>query len=290
VSTSAVRAVPGRRRAGHELVWAAGGVVLAAVVLFPVYWALVTSFKPATEAASAPPTWFPSRLSWESYRAVADIGAGGILTALANSAATTAMTIAFTVVLSTLAGYAFSRFAFPLRGPLFLVLLLTMMIPFQSILIPLYALLTSMHLTNSLLGLALVYATFQLPFSTFVMRNSFDAIPRALDESATVDGASTFTTLVRVLLPTALPGVATVVLFTFLFAWNELLAALVLLSDAGRFTVPVLLNLVSANQYGTVVWGTLQAGVVIAMAPCVVVFLLLQRYYTAGAIAGSLKG
>jgi multiple sugar transport system permease protein len=164
------------------------------------------------------------------------------------------------------------------------------MIPFQSILIPLYVLLTGMGLANNLVGLALLYTTFQLPFSIFVMRNTFDQVPRELDEAATVDGAGTFRTLVSVLLPTTWPGVVTVVLFTFLFAWNEFLAALVMIGDPSKFTVPIMLNLVVANQFGTVVWGELQAGVVVAMVPCLLVFLLLQRYYVAGATAGSIKG
>jgi multiple sugar transport system permease protein len=274
----------------RRLVWYAGAIALAAFFLFPLMWALVSSFKPPAEAAAAPPVWIPGRLSTHSYTAVGEIGAGGILIAVGNSAVVTGLSILFTVVLSTLAGYGFSRFEFRGRGVTFVLILLTLMIPFQSILIPLYLLLTKLHLTNSLVGLALIYSTFQLPFSMFVMRNSFDQLPRSLDEAAMVDGCGTWRTLTRVLLPSAWPGVVTVVLFTFLFAWNELLAALVMISDAARFTVPVMLSLVLANQYGTVVWGALQAGIVIAMAPCVAVFLLLQRYYVAGATAGSVKG
>jgi multiple sugar transport system permease protein len=277
-------------RAARRLVWYAGAVTLAAFFLFPLFWAAVNSVKPAAEAAAAPPTWLPDRLSAENYREVGDIGAGGIVGALGNSLLATGMSIVFTVVLSTLAGYGFSRFRFPGRNVVFVAILLTLMIPFQSILIPLYILLTKLHLTNSMLGLALIYTTFQLPFSIFVMRNSFDQVPIALDEASMVDGCGTWRTLTRVLLPTAFPGVVTVVLFTFLFAWNELLAALVMVGSAEKFTVPVMLSLVLANQYGTVVWGALQAGVVIAMLPCMVVFLLLQRYYVAGAVAGSTKG
>lgn len=292
MTTLAPRTI-GRRRGRSTLaatLFYVVAIAVAALFLFPLYWSVVSSFKTPIEAASAPVTYWPTQFSIESYLQIGDMGAGGILTALGNSAVVTLLSILLTAVISTLAGYAFSRFRFPGASVVFVMILLTLMIPFQSILIPLYVLLTSIGLSNNLLGLALLYTTFQLPFSIFVMRNTFDQVPRELDEAATVDGAGTFRTLVSVLLPTTWPGVVTVVLFTFLFAWNEFLAALVVVGDPGKFTVPIMLNLVVANQYGTVVWGELQAGVVIAMAPCLLVFLLLQRYYVAGATAGSIKG
>ena len=270
--------------------WYVTAIIVSALFVFPLYWSVVSSFKSPLEAASAPATYWPKDFSIESYLQISDRGAGGILTALTNSLLVTGLSIALTAVVSTLAGYAFSRFRFPGSKAIFVLILLTLMIPFQSILIPLYVMLTTLGLANNLLGLALLYTTFQLPFSIFVMRNTFDQVPRELDEAATVDGAGTLRALVSVLLPTTWPGVVTVVLFTFLFAWNEFLAALVVVGDPSKFTVPIMLNLVVANQYGTVVWGELQAGVVIAMVPCLLVFLLLQRYYVAGATAGSIKG
>ena len=278
------------RRAGAASLWYAVGIALAAFFLFPLYWSLISSFKTPGEAVSSDVTYWPSQFSIDSYLQISERGAGGLVAALANSLIVTGITLAIVAAVSTLAGYAFSRFRFPGSTAIFVIILLVLMVPFQSILIPLYVLLTSLGLSNSLLGLALLYATFQLPFSVFVMRNTFDQVPRELDEAAIVDGAGTLRTLVSVLLPTAWPGVVTVVLFAFLFAWNEFLAALVILGNPAQFTVPVMLNLIVANQFGTVVWGELQAGVVVAMVPCMLVFLLLQRYYVAGATAGALKG
>ncbi len=282
-----------RRRRGTAGIrgglWYVIAIALAAFFLFPLYWSIVSSFKSPTEAATSV-TYWPKNFSIDSYLLIGKRGAGGILLALGNSLTVTGLSIVLTAIVSTLAGYAFSRFRFRGSNIAFVLILLTLMIPFQSILIPLYVLLTGMGLANNLVGLALLYTTFQLPFSIFVMRNTFDQVPRELDEAATVDGAGTFRTLVSVLLPTTWPGVVTVVLFTFLFAWNEFLAALVMIGDPSKFTVPIMLNLVVANQFGTVVWGELQAGVVVAMVPCLLVFLLLQRYYVAGATAGSIKG
>lgn len=277
-------------RASRAALWYAAAIAVAAFFLFPLYWSIISSLKAPSEAVSSDVTYWPQQFSIESYQQIADRGAGGIFVAFGNSLIVTMVTIAITAVLSTLAGYAFSRFKFRGSSFFFVLILLVLMIPFQSILIPLYVLLNGIGLSNSLLGLALLYATFQLPFSIFVMRNTFDQVPRELDEAANVDGAGTVRTLRSVLLPTIWPGVVTVVLFAFLFAWNEFLAALVILGDPTQFTLPVMLNLIVANQYGTVVWGNLQAGVVVAMVPCLLVFLLLQRYYIAGATAGSLKG
>ena len=279
-----------RRRAAASPLWYAAGIALAAFFLFPIYWSMISSLKTPAEAVSSDVTYWPSELSIESYLQISERGAGGLIAALSNSLIVTGITLSLVAVVSTLAGYAFSRFRFPGSKAIFVIILLVLMVPFQSILIPLYVLLTTLGLSNSLLGLALLYATFQLPFSVFVMRNTFDQVPRELDEAAIVDGAGTFRTLVSVLLPTAWPGVVTVVLFAFLFAWNEFLAALVILGNPAQFTLPVMLNLIVANQFGTVVWGQLQAGVVVAMVPCMLVFLLLQRYYVAGATAGAIKG
>jgi multiple sugar transport system permease protein len=275
---------------GRGVAFVVAAIVLAALFIAPLFWALASSVKTPPEAAAIPPTWLPSSISFKNYSAVEHVGAGGILEALTNSALVTSLSILLTLVFSTLAGYSFSRWRFPLKNIVFLVILLPLMIPFQSVIIPLYLLLGKIHLLNSLVGLAIIYATFQLPFATFVMRNTFDQVPRQLDEAAHIDGASSVTTLLRILVPLSVPGLATVALFTFLAAWNELLAALVFLNDAHKFTIPVLLSLVEANQFGAVNWGALQAGVVIAMAPCIVIFLILQRYYSVKLAVGAIKG
>ena len=121
------------------------------------------------------------------------------------------------------------------------------MIPFQSILIPLFIVLKNLGLLNTLLGVGLVYVTFQLPFSVFVMRNSFDKVPRELEEAAVMDGAGQLRTLRAVMLPIVMPGVVTIGLFAFLTAWNEFFAALILLTKESSFTLPVLLNAAPAG-------------------------------------------
>ena len=200
------------------------------------------------------------------------------------------MTVIGAVVLSTLAGYGFSRFSFPGKSVLFILILATLMIPFQSILVPLFLILTRLKLHNTLFGLALVYITFQLPFGIFIMRNTFDTVPREMEEAALLDGCSALSLLYRVMLGIVRPGIITVGIYAFLNSWNEFLAALIFMTKESRFTLPILLTSVRSGYYGTIDWGALQAGVTITILPCIILFLLLQRYYVAGLMGGATKG
>ncbi len=279
---------PSRRQRPPVLYYAVC-IALFVAFAFPLFWSVLTSFKPPSEASASPPTFLPSRLSFENYANLASYG-DGIGRYLFNSVSVTLMTVVGAVILSTLGGYGFSRFHFPAKNLVFVVILVTLMIPFQSILTPLFLLLRFIHLQNTLLGLALVYTTFQLPFAVFMMRNSFDSVPRELEEAALIDGCTPVTLLTKVMLPVVLPGIVTVALFAFFGAWNEFLAALIFMSNAEDFTLPVMLLNAQAGQFGTVNWGAMQAGLMISMLPCAVLFLLLQRYYINGLIAGAVKG
>lgn len=150
--------------------------------------------------------------------------------------------------------------------------------------------LNQVHLTNSLVGLALFYVTFNLPFGVFIMRNTFLAIPAELEDAAFVDGAGHWVMVTRVLRPLVLPGVATTVLYAFLFSWTEFLGSLTFITSQKSFTLPVELFNLEVGTYGQVNLGYLVAGAVIAMIPCVVLYVSLQRYYVQGLMSGSLKG
>jgi multiple sugar transport system permease protein len=178
---------------------------------------------------------------------------------------------------------------FPLKNLLFVMILSTIMIPFQSILTPIFLVLTRLGLHNTLTGLVGVYVTLQLPFSIFMMRNAFDAVPREIEEAARMDGANSVSLLVKVMLPLVWPGLVTVALFAFLGAWNEFLAALVLMTDQSKFTLPVMMTALQSGRFGAIDWGAVQAGVTVMMVPCLILFLLLQRFYIRGLTAGAVK-
>lgn len=265
------------------------GLTLSALFLAPLAWAALASLKPSAEARRPPlPPWPTTGFSTDSYEVLLGVGSG-LWTHAANSLIVSGATVVLSVIVSFLAGYGFSRFAFPFKNLLFVLVISTIMIPFQSILTPLFLLLARLGLQDSLLSLVLIYTTLQLPFSVFMMRNAFDSIPKELEEAARVDGAGIFTLLWRVMAPLVLPGMVTVAIFAFLAAWNEFLAALVLMTDQDNFTLPILIAAVRSGNYGTVDWGAVQAGVTLMMLPCLILFLALQRFYLRGLTAGAVK-
>jgi multiple sugar transport system permease protein len=263
--------------------------IIAVLFIFPIFWSVFTSFKSPADASASPSNFIPSHFSFANYLHLASYGSG-LGTYLFNSSVVAIGTVLGTLLLSVMAGYGFSRFSFPGKNVLFMVILSTLMIPFQSILTPLFLVLHSFHLQNTLVGLALVYITFQLPFGIFVMRNAFDTVPRELEEAGLVDGCTTVSVVYRVMLTLVLPGIVTVALFAFFNSWNEFLAALIFMNSSSKYTLPILLLNAQSGLFGTIDWGALQAGVAISMFPCLVLFLLLQKYYISGLVAGSVKG
>ncbi len=264
-------------------------IVLLVLFLAPIIFSTLTSIKTPAEASAVPPTYFPKTFSLENYQKLNMYGAG-IWQYVFNSSTAALLTVFGTILLSTLAGFGFSRFDFPLKNVLFVMMLAALMIPFQSILTPLFLMLSALKLQNTLAGLALVYITFQLPFGIFMMRNTFDAVPREIEEAALLDGCSTFNMLWHVMLVLVRPGIITVAIYAFLNAWNEFLAALIIMTQESKFTLPILLTSVRSGYYGAIDWGALQAGVTVTILPCIVIFLILQRYYLQGLMGGAVKG
>jgi len=264
-------------------------MAIAIAFLFPLLWALLNSFKTREEANQQPPTWFPHSLSVANYRSLAGFDQG-IGTYLVNSVLLAVLTVIGSVVVCVLGGYGFARFAFRGRTLLFGATLGILMVPYATILLPLYIVLGHLGLQNSLVGLALVLVMFQLPFGIYLMRNSFESVPRELEEAALVDGASSFGAMRHVSLRIVLPGVVTVALFSFLTSWNEYLAPLIFLNDGAKYTLPVMLVNIRYASYNIIDFGALQAGVVVAMLPCLLVYLLLQRFYVSGLVTGALRG
>lgn len=285
VRPAAVRARSAARTGSFHLV----SSVIALIFLMPLLWTVLNSIKSSAEANQQPPTWFPKSFSLENYAKLAQYGEG-IGVYLVNSIVLSLLTVVITVAISVLAGYGFARYTFAGKRLLFGTTLVVLMVPYASILIPLYIVMGKLGLTNSVFGLALVLVMFQLPFGVFLMRNSFESIPRELEEAGWVDGASTLKTLRYIALPLIVPGMVTVGLFTFIASWNEYLAPLIFLNDGSQFTLPLLLVSVRSNSFGVVDFGALQAGIVIAILPVLLVYVLLQRYYVSGLINGALRG
>jgi multiple sugar transport system permease protein len=280
-----------RHRGGRTgfILYLAAGSVLSIIFVLPLAWAVFRSLLPPSLITAAPSRQDLSQLTWSNYTRLIG-GQIHILHYAANSLIVAAGTAALTAVVATLAGYGLARFPFRGSGIVFALILATLMVPFQAVLTPLFLELHTFHLTNTLAGLAIFYTTFNLPFGVFVMRNTFLQIPRELSEAAAVDGASAMRTLVSVLRPLVIPGIATTVLYAFLFSWTEFLGALIFLTSDNLYTLPVALLNIDTGTYGAVNYGFLEAGAVIAMVPCVVLYVGLQRFYIRGLMSGVVKG
>lgn len=285
VATPALRKP--RVRRGEYLV-AAICVAVIAIMLWPLLMSVFASVKSPTEAALVPPTYLPHSLSLDNYREIAAYHAG-LWSYVWNSLSVAGLTILFCLGLSVPAGYALARFPLPFKEGIFLILLASMMLPFQALLIPLYLLLNDLGLMATKPGLAVLHTILQLPFSVYLMRNSFEAVPKEMEEAAVVDGASSFFAFRRIFLPLVAPGVVTVALFAFITSWNEFIGALILMNHEDSFTVPIMMTGVMSGSFGAINWGGLQASVIVSILPCLLVYLLLQRYYISGLLSGAVK-
>jgi multiple sugar transport system permease protein len=264
-------------------------IALCTIMLAPLVASVLASIKTTQEAAALPPTYLPHAISLESYQRLVNYQAG-LLTYLANSGGTAFLTIAFCLGLTIPASYALARFPVPGKEFFFIVLLLALIIPYQALLTPIFFMFVQLKLHNSLVGLAILHTAIQLPFSLYIMRNAFEAVPRELEEAAVIDGCNSWQVLISIYLPSIVPAIITVSLFAFITSWNELLGALVIMNKDSTFTLPLVLA--AARQQtilGGTDWGMLQAGITISIIPCVLFYVLLQRYYVSGFLSGAVK-
>jgi ABC-type glycerol-3-phosphate transport system permease component len=259
--------------------------VLLFVVIAPFYYVVTSSFKLPQEIISRVPTLLPIPFTLQHYDKL--LRSSDFPIYLANSLWVAAGSMVICVVLSTLAAYGLYRLRLPGRTGLFRVILVTYAFPGVLLLIPLYGMLSSLKLVDSLVALVIVNVTFTAPFAVWMLQAFFGAIPDELEEAAALDGASRLQTLTRVVLPLAAPGVASVAIFAFITSWTEyMFASVLILSDANR-TVPVgLAGIIGQYQ---VDWGLLLAGATLTMLPVLILFSLVGRNFIEGLTAGAVK-
>jgi multiple sugar transport system permease protein len=261
-------------------------LVYIVFALFPLYWLLKVSVTPNDLLYSEGVRMWPSRTSFEHYGFVLEHS--DFPKFFKNSVIVSASTAIIVTILSSLAGYALSRFQFRGKYWIVVLMLLTQMFPLVMLVAPIFKMLAPLGLTNSLTGLVVVYVAFNLPFATFLMQSFFDGIPKDLEEAAMIDGATRFRAFRQIILPLTLPGIAATLGFVFTAAWSELLFALMLISGADASTFPVgLLTFVSKFS---VDFGQMMAAGVLALIPACLFFLLIQRYLVQGLTAGAVKG
>jgi len=257
---------------------------LAAVMLLPLAWMLVTSIETLAESRHFPPTIVPSGIHWENYPNALDSAPFGRF--FANSLVVTLASVAGNLVFCSLAGYAFARLRFFGRDVIFIVLIATLMVPFQVTMIPTFLIVQHLGLVNSL-G-ALIAPNLVTPFGIFLLRQFFRTLPIDLEEAARIDGCSRLGVLFRVVLPLSMPALATLGIVTFLWTWNDFLWPLIAISSTDQSTVQ--LGLASFQGAHQTRWTLLMAGNVVALAPMLLVFVFAQRWFVQSIAATGVKG
>ena len=270
-----------RTRGSRKTAMTIAGIILLAIMIFPVYWMINSSFQANSGAATT--TWIPLHPTLDGYRiAIAQQG-GSLITSLIISIST----VVLTVMIATPAAYALARFKMRGGSAFVFILLITQMIPSIVIANALYTLFNQVGLLNSYIGLILADTAIQIPFSILLIRAFMGSIPQSLIEAALVDGANNFRAFVSIVIPISKNAIITAALFTFLGAWGDFLFALTL--TTGTSVRPVTLGIYTYISANVQQWGPVMATAVLASIPAAVLLLVAQRYIAAGALGGAVK-
>jgi len=263
---------------------AVGLLVVLAFALFPFYWMVTSSLKDQTDLLASPPVW-SFRPTWANYQAIfADTT---VMTAVLSSLIVATATTAISVALGAPAAYALARFEFRGKADLWFWFISNRMISPIVLALPVYLLSREIGLLNTRLVLVLIYLTFTLPIVVWICTDQFRSIPRELEQAARLEGASQFDVFWRIYLPLGLPGVAVSAIFAFIFSWNELLYALVLITSQDLKTAPVVAtNFMSGYELP---WGKIMATGTVIVLPVTVFALLVSRHMVRGLTMGATK-
>ena len=283
-------------------------VSLVIIILFPIYWTIISSLKTPPELISKQQTFYPHTITFEYYERILTYGfkdvdesenvtiedgllsAGNIFIAFKNSFIVTIGTIILSLIVSTLGGYAFTFYKFKFKEYFFIFLLLPILIPGISLIIPIYILLKNLSLLDTYIALIFLHSMSMVPLGIFMMRNAFSSIPKSLREVAILEGSNDFKILLTVLMPLAIPGILTVTVFAMYVSWNDfILAFLFISSEEMKMLNIALKNLATgANQF-EMKWGDLTAGSVVSFIPLIIFYAFLQQYFVRGITGSAVK-
>ena len=292
ISSSAGGGVPpARRRRLPFSPWHLVLIPATLILIFPFYWLLITSVETPSEALHFPPVLAPHRLQFSNYPDALNSAPFGHF--FINSAVVAVLTVLFNLVLCSLAGYAFARFRFLGRGALFVVIMATLMVPFQVTMIPQFIITKwlGVHVLAAVginhIG-ALILPNAATAFGIFFLRQFFRTLPLEYEESARVDGASRLTVLIKIVLPLATPALATLAALTFLDSWNNFLWPLIAITSTNQMTLP--LGLATFQGAHATEWTLLMAANVMSLVPMLAIFFLAQRYFIRSVASTGLAG
>lgn len=260
---------------------------LLVMLLFPVVWMAISSIQPSSKLMNLPPEFIPSNPTLANYIKI--LSNDKYLRYFENSFITAGGTVLLCLCIAVPAGYAFSRYRFPLKSSIMTFIMSVQMFPIVVILISLYTFYMKWGLLNTYRGLILIDTAFALPLAINLMKSFFDTLPKSLDESATIDGAGRLRTLWSILMPLVLPGLLAVGIYTFLNAWDDFLMALTIMQDMDMKTLTVGLAQSFLGEYAYD-YGALMAFSLCGSLPVVLIFVFLQKYMISGLTAGAVKG
>jgi len=256
------------------------------VVIFPLYWMLLTAFDPPSLSYSAKISLLPKQITLSAF--IQLLTEYEFLRWMWNSAMVSIISTVLAVVVGGLAAYSLSRLRYPGRGFVAGAFFLAYIFPATLLVVPVFVILSGLGLTDDYAGLILTYLIFTVPFCTWMLRAYLTGIPRELEEAALVDGANRIQAMVRIILPLAAPGVAAATIFAFTLSWNEYLYAFILMTDSSKMTLsPGMTKLVFGDIF---LWGQIMAGATLMSLPVVVLYFVAQRFVVSGLTAGSVKG
>ena len=275
------------RRAVSRVLLNVAAIVVIVFSLFPVYWMVNTSLLPASSVRSTPPHWWPDQFTLKNYQEA--FGDDGLVTALFNSMAVTAITLVAALVFAFLAAIAVSRYRFRSRTTFIVVILVIQMIPAEAMIVSVFRVLDGWYLINTIIGLSFVYIAMVLPFTIWTLRGFVNGIPADLEEAAMIDGCSRTGAFWRITFPLLAPGLIATGVFAFIQAWNEFVFALVIMTRPEAMTLPIWLRAFVQATKATD-WALVMAASTIMAVPVIVFFLIVQHRMSSGLVAGAVKG
>ena len=279
------------------------------IIVFPIYWTLISSFKKPNELITSEPTFYPREITLQYYDQIwnfdrqkrlqdteaEDIDSylpdgDGIKRPFLNSAIVSVGTIFFTVIVCTLGAYALTILNTPFKNLIFLLMILPILIPGISLIIPLYKLMREIGLTDSHLGLILLHSTAMLPLGIFMMRNAFNSIPTSLREVAMLEGSSELKIITTVMLPLAIPGLLTVMVFAMYISWNDYILAFLFVNSPENLMLNIaLMKVALGGSQFEMKWGSLTSGSIISFIPIIIFYTFLQQYFVRGVTGSAVK-
>ena len=274
-----------RKTTRHALLYA-GVALTCAILVFPIYWLVVTALSEPSQLRQLPPSFWPAEPRWGVFRQI--MAERPILLWLGNSALAAIGAVAISMVVSVLAGYSLSRFRVRGGQSLGLFILTAKMLPATLLVIPLFGIFRNLELIGSLWSIILAHATLIIPFTTWMLKGYFDTIPRELEQAAMVDGCSPLGAMVRVILPVSAPGLAATALYGFVLSWSDYAYARTFLTNAqGNWTANLGITTMKGEYISN--WSDISAASILVALPILAIYLFLERYLVGGLTAGAEK-